>query len=271
MNAKKTLSRLATVQFTAVLIASLLLPIGHLAAEPVPGIGDYIDDLLAMQPLSESRGGVRMDIEVVHDAYLYIMAKKYEEYENYGFDEDLIVSKLKSDNTKYKRYRNRLFFRIHIAGEGSSHVIFDKKLSSHLEVSQKSSKSKTNLDKRSYHVINSSPKVRFSKWAIYGKSVLSRSTKNLFGFGKLTADVTSYSLKATNKEPIYFRLKDIRVQRAGKDPKESINVEARQVSTRKGWNAIKAHGPTIVMTPGNWEPPLPPQGFLNALKKLGYK
>ena len=48
MNAKKTVSRLATVQFTTVLIASLLIPIGHLAAEPVPGIGDYIDDLLAM-------------------------------------------------------------------------------------------------------------------------------------------------------------------------------------------------------------------------------
>ncbi|MCH2580271.1 MAG: hypothetical protein MK133_03625 [Planctomycetes bacterium] len=91
MNTKKTVFRLATVQFTTVLIASLLLPIGHLAAEPVPGIGDYIDDLLAMQPLSNSRGGVRMDIEVVHDAYLYIMAKKYEEYANYGFDEDLIV------------------------------------------------------------------------------------------------------------------------------------------------------------------------------------
>jgi len=25
------------------------------------------------------------------------------------------------------------------------------------------------------------------------------------------------------------------------------------------------------MTPGNWEVPLPPQAFLNALKKLGYK
>ena len=150
------------------LAAVLLLaaPSGNLRCEPEPvaaapsSIDDYIDDLLAMQPLSETRGGVRMDIEVVHDAYLYVMAQKYEEYANYGFDEALIVSKMKSDHTKYKRYQNRLFFRISIAGEGSNHVIFDKKLSSHLEVSQKSKK--TNFTKRSYHLLNSNPKVRFS-------------------------------------------------------------------------------------------------------------
>ncbi len=269
MNAKKTVSRLATVQFTAVLIASLLLPVGYLAAEPVPGIGDYIDDLLAMQPLSKSRGGVRMDIEVVHDAYLYMMAKKYEEYENYGFDEDLIVSKLKSDHTKYKRYQNRLYFRIQIAGEGSSHVIFDKKLQSHLEVTQKSKKSIFN--KRSYHVLAANPKVKFSRWQIYGKSLTRLSTKNLFGFDKMRAEVTSLSLKADNKEPIYFRLKDIRVQKKGQDPKESINIVSKQIGTKKGWNGLKAYGPTIVMTPGNWKVPLPPQGFLGALNKLGYK
>ena len=257
------------------LILLLLVPvIKDLQGAPTPppsAIGDYIEDLLAMQPMSESRAGVSMDIEVIHDAYLFAMAQKYEEYVNYGFDEDLIVSKIKSDHTKYKRYQNRLLFRINISGEGSKHVIFDKKLSSHLEVSQKSSKSKTNLDKRSYHVIKSNPQVRFARWEVYGKSLVYRSTKNLFGFSKLTTNVTSYSIKAQNKEPIYFRLKDIRVQGASTDPKESINVKARQVSTKKGWNALKTHGPTIVMTPGNWQPPLPPTEFLNVLKKVGYK
>ena len=250
----------------------LAAPIGYLSAEPLPApsaIDDYIDDLLAMQPLSESRGGVRMDIEVVHDAYLYMMARKYEEYGNYGFDEDLIVSKLKSDHTKYKRYQNRLYFRIHIAGEGANHVIFDKKLSSHLEVTQKSKKSVFN--KRSYHTLNESPKVKFSRWQIYSKSLTRLSTKNLFGFDKLRAEVTSLSLKAQTKEPIYFRLKDIRVQKKSRDPKESINIVSKQIGTKKGWNGLKAYGPTIVMTPGNWQIPLPPPGFLNALKKLGYK
>lgn len=274
MRANKSPGMLLVAYSLGLAIFIFATPGEHLSAEPPPApapsaIDDYIDDLLAMQPLSETRGGVRMDIEVVHDAYLYVMAQKYEEYANYGFDEDLIVSKMKSDHTKYKRYQNRLFFRINIAGEGSNHVIFDKKLASHLEVSQKSKK--TNFTKRSYHLLNSNPKVRFSRWSIYGKSFLSTTKKNLFGFESLTADVTSYSLKATNKEPIYFRLKDIRVQSAGKDPKESINVKARQISSKKSWSALKSHGPTIVMTPGNWEIPLPPTDFLNILKKVGYK
>ena len=81
------------------LAAVLLLaaPSGNLRCEPEPvtaapsSIDDYIDDLLAMQPISESRSGVRMSIEVVHDAYLYFMAMKYEECLNFGFDEDLTV------------------------------------------------------------------------------------------------------------------------------------------------------------------------------------
>ena len=257
MNVRKAVYRLAIIQF----IASMLLPVGHLAAKPVPSIADYLDDLLAMQPLSESRSGVRMDIEVVHDAYLYMMALKYEEYENYGFDEDLIVSKLKSDHLKYKRYQNRLFFRIHIAGEGSHFVMFEKKLSSHLEVTQKSKKS----------LFSEKPKVKPAPWQIFSKSKTRLTKKNLFGFDKLKAEVTSLSLKAQNKEPIYFRLKDIRVQKKGRDPHESINIVSKQVGTRKGWNGLRVPGPAIVMTPGNWEVPLPPQGFLNALKRLGYK
>ena len=269
MNAKKMVSRLAKAQFTLVLIASLFLPAAHLAAEPLPSIADYIDDLLAMQPLSESRSGVRMDIEVVHDAYLYMMALKYEEYENYGFDEDLIVSKLKSDHVKYKRYQNRLFFRIHIAGEGSHYVMFAKKLSSHLEVTQKSKK--TFFSKRTYHILKEKPKVKPAPWQIFSKSKTRLTKKNLFGFDKLQAEVTSLSLKGQNKEPIYFKLKDIRVQRKSGDPHESINIVSKQVGTKKGWNGLLVPGPAIVLTPGNWQIPLPPQGFLNALKKLGYK
>ena len=265
MNVRKSVYRLAIIQF----IASMLLPVGQLAAKPVPSIADYLDDLLAMQPLSESRSGVRMDIEVVHDAYLYMMALKYEEYENYGFDEDLIVSKMKSDHLKYKRYQNRLFFRIHIAGEGSHYVMFEKKLSSHLEVTQKSKKSL--FSKRSYHTLSEKPKVKPAPWQIFSKSKTRLTKKNLFGFDKLKAEVTSLSLKAQNKEPIYFRLKDIRVQKKGRDPHESINIVSKQVGTRKGWDGLRVPGPAIVMTPGNWEVPLPPQGFLSALEKLGYK
>ena len=195
MNVRKAVYRLAIIQF----IASMLLPVGQLAAKPVPSIADYLDDLLAMQPLSESRSGVRMDIEVVHDAYLYMMALKYEEYENYGFDEDLIVSKLKSDHLKYKRYQNRLFFRIHIAGEGSHFVMFEKKLSSHLEVTQKSKKSL--FSKRSYHTLSEKPKVKPAPWQIFSKSKTRLTKKNLFGFDKLKAEVTSLSLKAKTRNP----------------------------------------------------------------------
>lgn len=268
MSFKKTACALAAILL-------LMAPGGILLSEPEPAavapssIDDYIDDLLAMQPLSESRSGVRMSIEVVHDAYLYFMAKKYEEYQNFGFDEELLVGKLRSAHTKFKRFKNRLYFRIHISGEGSNHVIFDKKLSSHLEVSQKSKKN--TLTKRAYHALNVSPTVKFSRWTIFGKSVLSNTKKNLFGFQKLRAEVTSYSIKGNNKEPIYFRLKDIRVQGKGINPGSSINVEKHQIATKKSWGALKVYGPTVVMTPGNWDVPLPPTEFLNILKKLGYK
>ncbi len=259
-------------------LAAILLmvaPSKNLRCEPEPiaaapsSIEDYMDDLLAMQPIAESRSGVRMSIEVVHDAYLYFMAKKYEECQNFGFDEDLIVGKLKSAHTKYKRFQNRLYFRIHIAGEGTKCVIFDKKFSSHLEVSQKSKK--TSLAKKSFHALNVSPTVKFSRWTIFGKSILSNTKKNLFGFQSLRAEVTSYSIKGTSKEPIYFRLKDIRVQGQKQNPGDSINVAKRQIATKKTWGELKVYGPTIVMTPGNWEVPLPPADFIRVLKKVGYK
>ena len=176
---------------------------------------------------------------------------------------------MKSAHIKYKRFQNRLYFKIHIAGEGSRCVIFDKKFSSHLEVSQKSKK--TAFAKRSFHALNVSPTVKCSRWTIFGKSVLSNTKKNLFGFQSLRAEVTSYSIKGTNKEPVYFRLKDIRVQGQKENPGDSINVAKRQISTKKTWGALKVYGPTIVMTPGNWEVPLPPEDFLKVLKRLGYK
>ena len=269
MNAKKSVSRLVQAQFTSVLIASLLLPAGYLAAEPLPSIADYIDDLLAMQPLSESRSGIRMDIEVVHDAYLYMMARKYEEYENYGFDEDLLTSKLKSDHNKYKRYQNRLYFRIHLEGQSSNYVLFENKYSRHLEVSQKSKRSA--FSKKTYHILTMSPPVKPEKWQFYTKSLTRLYPKRLFGFKKLSAEITSYSLKATNKEPIYFRLKEVRIQSKSSDPKESINLDSKQISSKGSWAALQVNGPTIVLTPGNWDPPLPPEDFLRILKKFGYK
>ena len=262
--------------FGLVTVLLLAAPGENLRCEPEPiaaapsSIEDYMDDLLAMQPIAESRSGVRMSIEVVHDAYLYFMAKKYEECLNFGFDEDLTVGKLKSAHIKYKRFQNRLYFRIHISGEGSKCVIFDKKFASHLEVTQKSKK--TSFAKRSFHALNVSPSVKFSRWTIFGKSVLSNTKKNLFGFQSLRAEVTSYSIKAANKEPVYFRLKGIRVQGQNQTPGDSINVAKRQISTRsKTWGELQVYGPTIVMTPGNWEIPLPPAEFVRVLKKLGYK
>ena len=256
-------------------ILLLTAPAENLRCEPEPlaaapsAIQDYIDDLLAMQPISESRSGIRMSIEVVHDGYLYMMARKYEEYENYGFDEDLLVSKLKSDHNKYKRYQNRLYFRVSLEGQARNYILFENKLSRHLEVSQKSKKS--SFAKKTYHILNMSPAVKPQKWQFYTKSLTRLYPKRLFGFQKMSAEITSYSLKATNKEPIYFRLKEVRIQSKSDDPKESINIVSKQISSKGSWAALQVNGPTIVMTPGNWDPALPPTDFLRVLKKVGYK
>ena len=49
MNVRKAVYRLAIIQF----IASMLLPVGHLAAKPVPSIADYLDDLRNQEAGSE--------------------------------------------------------------------------------------------------------------------------------------------------------------------------------------------------------------------------
>ena len=104
--------------FMALALLLIAAPASSLQAEPKPPkspIVKYIEALLKMQVKSVAKSGVKMQINVVPDAYLYFMAKKYEECLNFGFDEDLTVGKLKRAHIKYKRFQNRLYFKIHIA------------------------------------------------------------------------------------------------------------------------------------------------------------
>ena len=150
---------------------------------PKSSIESYLDSLLKMQVKSATKNGVKLTVQVIPDAYLYFMAKMYRDYEGLGLSEELLAKKLGSAHTKYKRFRNRLFFKISILGEGGKYVIFDKSLASHLEVNQKSEKNA--FSKRTYHQVNVSPKVDAKEWKLFGKRISDYTKKNLFVFKNL--------------------------------------------------------------------------------------
>jgi len=289
-------------------LALLLIaaPASSLQAEPKPPkspIVKYIEALLKMQVKSVAKSGVKMQVNVVPDAYLYFMARKYQEYEGLGLDATLLSKKLGSAHTKYKRYRNRLFFRINISGEGGKHVVFDKGLTGHLVVTQKSEKNP--FSKRSYHQVNVSPKVETERWKLFGKRISDYTQKNLFVFRNLKAEVTSFSIKANTTEPVYFKLNEIwtakslqksagktasRSRSGGKGKKKGrggssrrklgaslgnvtphepvINPGEHQISAKMSFGDLKKAGPTVILTPGHWDAPLPPRHFLEVIKEL---
>ena len=274
-----------------------------LSAAPKPPkspIAKYIEALLKMQVKTATKSGVKMQINVVPDAYLYFMAKKYQEYEDLGLDATLLSKKLGSAHTKYKRYRNRLFFRINISG-GGNHVVFDKGLTGHLVVTQKSEKNP--FSKRTYHQVNVSPKVETERWKLFGKRISDYTQKNLFVFKNLKAEVTSFSIKANTTEPVYFKLNEIWTAKslqksAGKTASRSrgkgkkkgrgsssrrklgaslgnvtphepiINAGEHQISAKMSFGDLKKAGPTVILTPGHWDAPLPPRHFLEVIKEL---
>ena len=198
---------------------------------------------------------------------------------------------------------NRLFFRINITGDGGKHVIFDKGLSGHLEVTQKSEKNA--FSKRTYHPVNVTPKVETERWKLFGKRISDYTRKNLFVFKNLNADVTSFSIKSNTTEPVYFKLTDIWTAKSlqksagksalgsrssGKGKKKGrkgasrrkiggslgsvtphepvINPGEHQISAKMSFGELKKTGPIVILTPGHWDAPLPPRAFLEVIKKL---
>ena len=284
-----------------------MAPACSLLAAPKPPkspIEKYIEGLLKMQVKSATKSGVKMQGSVVPDAYLYFMARKYQEYEGLGLDAALLSKKLGSAHTKYKRFQNRLFFRINISG-GGKHVVFDKGLSGHLVVNQKSEKNA--FSKRSYHAVDISPKVETERWKLFGKRIGDYTQKNLFVFKNLKAEVTSFSIKANTTEPVYFKLNEIWTAKSlqksagktalrsrgisgGKGKKKGrsspsrkklgaslgnvtphepvINPGDNQLSAKMSFGDLKKAGPTVILTPGHWEAPLPPRHFLEVIKDL---
>lgn len=311
MTVKSKLEIPATFYALALALFLIAVPIENLQAAPKPPkspIAKYIAAMLNMQAKTATKNGVKLRIAVVPDAYLFFMAKTYQDYEDLGLDEKLLAKKLASAHTKYKRFRNRLFFRINITGDGGHYVIFDKGLSGHLEVTQKSEKNA--FSKRTYHPVNVTPKVETERWKLFGKRISDYTQKNLFVFRNLNADVTSFSIKANTTEPVYFKLKEVWTAKSlqksagksalrslgrsgGKGKKKGrkggsrrriggslgsvtphepvINPGEHQISAKMGFGDLKKIGPTVILTPGHWDAPLPPRHFLDVIKKLAAK
>ena len=70
------------------------VPIENLQAAPKPPkspIAKYIAAMLNMQAKTATKNGVKLKIAVVPDAYLFFMAKTYQDYEDLGLDEKLLA------------------------------------------------------------------------------------------------------------------------------------------------------------------------------------
>ncbi len=272
---------------------------------PKSSIENYLVRMLTMQVKSATKNGVKLTVQAVPDAYLYFMAKTYRDYEGLGLSEELLTKKLGSAHTRYKRFQNRLFFKITITGEDGKYVVFDKSLANHLTVTQKSEKNA--FSKRTYHPVNVSPKVDAEQWKLFGKRISDYTKKSLFVFKNLRAEVTSFSIKDETTEPIYFNLNEIWTAKSlqksagktalrggsrsgGKGKKKGrtkgipkklrgalgsvtphepvINAGEKQISAKMSFAELKKTGPIVILTPGHWDPPLPPQGFLQVIKQL---
>ena len=321
MNTQMNLTNtLAGFFVAASLLLSLTMPLDSLQAAPKDpkknknsktrkapksSIETYLARMLTMQAKSATKNGVKLTVQAVPDAYLYYMAKIYQDYEGLGLSEELLAKKLGSAHTKYKRFQNRLFFKITITGEDGKHVVFDKSLANHLTVTQKSEKNA--FSKRTYHPVDVSPKVDAEQWKLFGKRISDYTKKNLFVFKNLRAEVTSFSIKDETTEPIYFNLNEIWTAKSlqksagktalrggskggGKGKKKGrskgipkklrgalgsvtphepvINAGEKQISAKMSFAQLKKPGPIVILTPGHWDPPLPPQAFLQVIKQL---
>ena len=119
--------------------------------------------------------------------------------------------------------------------------------------------------------------------------------------------MTSFSIKDETTEPIYFNLNEIWTAKSlqksagktalragsrggGKGKKKGrskgipkklrgalgsvtphepvINAGEKQISAKMSFAYLKNPGPIVILPPGHWDPPLPPQGFLQVLKQL---
>ncbi|MCH2368814.1 MAG: hypothetical protein MK554_16570, partial [Planctomycetes bacterium] len=165
---------------------------------------------------------------------------------------------------------------------------------------------KNAFSKRTFHEVDVSPRVKAEQWKLFGKRISDYTRKSLFVFKNLRAEVTSFSVKSNTTEPVYFKLNEIwtakSIQKsAGKKTLRSpgkgkkgrkgkgisrkqlgslgnvtphepvINPGENQISAKMSFTELKKPGPTVILTPGHWDAPLPPRHFLGVLKKLADK
>lgn len=221
---------------------------------------DYIEKLAKMDPKEATQGNIVLKASVVPDAYRYFMARELARLEEAGFQGAKLEEKMRAAHGANKKHMNKVLFFVTASASGAdAYLILTKKLSSHLALAQKTSKT--------FSILRTDPKPDMYEWKCFDGTGQGFKKRALCVVRKIEMELTSGSVRTFEKEPIRLSLVDAGAQAKSDDPNYSINLRERQIS-HKHWNEMFVKDLSVSFTPGTWKKPRPPKGFEELLERF---
>ncbi|MGE3167021.1 MAG: hypothetical protein AB7O52_19110 [Planctomycetota bacterium] len=227
--------------------------------EGKPSSSAPADLLLALRSVDQQsveEDGLRVEVSVIPDEYVYGMVAAFQECQARGFNELEEEKELTKVHERTKKNRNKPVFSVSIEVlGGKKHFWLQKKLASHVEI-QIGKKKKLTVDEKS------SPS--YDSWKIYELNRKRDLTMRLAYFRKLAFEVKIAGTgDDISKETIELTLVELlrytEVEKRSEYERIGINTGVRQLALA---SASDMNFPAIKMSfyPAKWKlPPLPPR------------
>jgi hypothetical protein len=232
---------------------------------PATGYAKALRGAIGKIEVKES-AGLKVKVDVIPDAYRYLMAEAYEELRKNGYPRWELQKKLRERYEKLKDKKGRVLFICELTpGGGKDHHFLQAALKDHVQV--RSSVRKTAV------VFDVEPQPAFESWQVFEQQREQRKVlkKQLAKLNKLKFRVTA-PLKPEERDTLKISFRNLvrvtdRIEEQKKDYRafEGINTSLRQISSNS-WADQTVPEITFELHPGTWQIPAPPAGFDELLK-----